>query len=38
LTTFDRYWMFMNVELAGCWDSQEQRSAYGQRSRMIMNS
>ena len=38
LTTFDRYWMFMNAELAGCWDSQEQRSAYGQRSRMIMNS
>ena len=22
LTTFDRYWMFMNAELAGCWDSQ----------------
>ena len=37
-STFDRYWMFMNAELAGCWDSQEQRSAYGQRSRMIMNS
>ena len=38
LTTFDRFWMFMNAELAGCWDSQEQRSAYGQRSRTTMNS
>ena len=38
LITFGRFWMFLNAEPAGCWDSQEQRSAYGQRSRMIMNS
>ena len=38
LITFGRFWMFLNAELAGCLHSQEQRSAYGQRSRMIMNS
>ena len=38
LTTFDRYWMFMNAEPAGCLHNQEQHSVCDQRSRMIMNS
>ena len=38
LTTFDRYWMFMNEEPAGCLHNQEQPSACDRRSRMIMIS
>jgi hypothetical protein len=30
--------MYLNEELAEYWDSQEQHSANGQKSRMIMNS
>ena len=38
LITFGRYWMFLNAEPAGCWDSQGQPGVCGQRSRTTMNS
>jgi putative transposase len=38
LITFDRFWMFMNKEPAGCLHNQGQRSAYGQRPRTTMIS
>jgi putative transposase len=38
LTTFGRYWMFMNAEPAGCWDNQEQPGVYNRGSRTTMIS
>ena len=38
LITFDRFWMFMNKEPAGCLHNQEQHSVCDRRSRTTMNS
>ena len=38
LITFGRFWMFLNAEPAGCWDSQGQPGVYNRGSRTIMNS
>ena len=38
LITFGRFWMFLNAEPAGCWDSQGQPGVCGRGSRTTMTS
>ena len=38
LITFGRFWMFLNAEPAGCWDSQGQPGVCGRGSRTAMIS